>query len=207
MKEISKKTKQSLATYILVIAFYAVCEIWLKTGNMSSLMEGLLVPLCYYMILAVSLNIVVGISGELSLGHAGFMSVGAFSGIVAAMSFQASIPSEPVRLVIALCVGAACAECTAVITQGGFDLRAVVDFELLSAKRLEFMQLESVADTEAEEYESRPSVTVIRAAQGDTLWSLGKKYHSTPALITSLNGLEEGDALAGRVLLIPYAGK
>ena len=104
-------------------------------------------------------------------------------------------------------VGAACAECTAVITQGGFDLRAVVDFELLSAKRLEFMQLESVADTEAEENESRPSVTVIRAAQGDTLWSLGKKYHSTPALITSLNGLEEGDALAGRVLLIPYAGK
>ena len=35
--------------------------------------------------MAVSLNLTVGISGELSLGHAGFMSVGAFSGIVMAM--------------------------------------------------------------------------------------------------------------------------
>ena len=37
-------------------------------------------PICAYVILAVSLNLTVGILGELSLGHAGFMSVGAFSG-------------------------------------------------------------------------------------------------------------------------------
>ncbi len=42
-------------------------------------MEGLLVPLCVYVILAVSLNLTVGILGELSLGHAGFMCVGAFA--------------------------------------------------------------------------------------------------------------------------------
>ena len=33
----------------------------------------------YYVILAVSLNLTVGILGELSLGHAGFMCVGAFT--------------------------------------------------------------------------------------------------------------------------------
>ena len=43
--------------------------------------------------MAVSLNLTVGILGELSLGHAGFMSVGAFSGVIAAMSLQDAIPS------------------------------------------------------------------------------------------------------------------
>ncbi|CBK78015.1 amino acid/amide ABC transporter membrane protein 2, HAAT family (TC 3.A.1.4.-) [[Clostridium] cf. saccharolyticum K10] len=47
---------------------------------MTSLLKGILVPLCTYVILAVSLNLTVGILGELSLGHAGFMCVGAFSG-------------------------------------------------------------------------------------------------------------------------------
>ncbi len=47
---------------------------------MTSLLKGLLVPLCIYVILAVSLNLTVGILGELSLGHAGFMCVGAFTG-------------------------------------------------------------------------------------------------------------------------------
>ena len=42
-------------------------------------MKGLFVPLCTYAILAVSLNLTVGILGELSLGHAGFMCIGAFS--------------------------------------------------------------------------------------------------------------------------------
>lgn len=39
---------------------------------MSSLMQGLLVPLCIYSIVATGLNLCVGYLGELSLGHAGF---------------------------------------------------------------------------------------------------------------------------------------
>ena len=42
----------------------------------------MLIPVCCWIVMAVSLNLVVGISGELSLGHAGFMSVGAFTGAV-----------------------------------------------------------------------------------------------------------------------------
>ena len=42
----------------------------------------MLVPICAYVVMAISLNLTVGILGELSLGHAGFMSVGAFAGIV-----------------------------------------------------------------------------------------------------------------------------
>lgn len=80
MKKIT--SNKDWITYAIVIAFYIVFEILSLTGNISSLMEGLLVPLCYYVIVGLALNLVVGISGELSLGHAGFMCVGAFASAV-----------------------------------------------------------------------------------------------------------------------------
>lgn len=104
----SKKLRSNLITFGLVIAFYAVMEILLMTGNMSSLMKGLLVPLCYYMILAASLNLVVGISGELSLGHAGFMCIGAFSSAIFARCVGDSMPGMA-ELIISVFIGAACA--------------------------------------------------------------------------------------------------
>ena len=46
-------------------------------------------------------------------------------------------------------------------------------------------------------------MTVVRAAAGDTLWALGKKYHSTPELIAAVNSLGDGAPAEGSVLLIP----
>lgn len=88
----------------------------LNAGDMlSSSLQGQLVPICAYIVMALSLNLVVGISGELSLGHAGFMSVGAFSGVVTAMSLQDAIPNGAVRLVVAMIVGAVLAGIAGVI--------------------------------------------------------------------------------------------
>ena len=81
-KAMSKQMKNNLITYGLVIAAYIVVEVLMRAGMVSSLIKGLLVPLCIYVILAVSLNLTVGILGELSLGHAGFMCVGAFAGAI-----------------------------------------------------------------------------------------------------------------------------
>lgn len=75
---------------------------------MSSLMKGLLVPFCIYVIMAVSLNLTVGILGELSLGHAGFMCVGAFSGALFSKCMKGAI-DPTVSLVIAVIIGAAVA--------------------------------------------------------------------------------------------------
>jgi len=55
--------------------------------------------------MAISLNLTVGVLGELSLGHAGFMSVGAFSGVIVAISLQNVVSSEPLRLALAILVG------------------------------------------------------------------------------------------------------
>ncbi len=93
-------------TYGIVILAYIICQTMSSTKFLSSSMRGMLVPICAYMVMAVSLNLVVGISGELSLGHAGFMSVGAFSGVATAILLQKVLPFAPVRLAIAMIVAA-----------------------------------------------------------------------------------------------------
>lgn len=107
-----KKNKiliQNSITYAIVIGCWVLMQILSMTGNMTSLLRGLLVPLCTYVILAVSLNLTVGILGELSLGHAGFMCVGAFSGAFFTKSMESVIPSVGMRFAIALLIGAAVA--------------------------------------------------------------------------------------------------
>ena len=83
----SKKTfRKNLITYAMVIVAFIICQLAVEGTidgfKMSRSLKGQLVPICVYIVMAVSLNLTVGISGELSRGHAGFMSVGAFSGIV-----------------------------------------------------------------------------------------------------------------------------
>lgn len=107
--KMNKVTKNNMITYGIVLAAYVLVQILINTGNLSSLMQGLLVPLCAYVILAVSLNLVVGISGELSLGHAGFMCVGAFASAFFSKCTQASITNSGIRFFLALLIGAAVA--------------------------------------------------------------------------------------------------
>ena len=100
---------QNGITYAIVIACWILVQILTATGNMTSLLKGLLVPLCIYVILAVSLNLTVGILGELSLGHAGFMCVGAFTGAFFTKCMENVIPSVGMRFFLALIIGAAVA--------------------------------------------------------------------------------------------------
>lgn len=107
-----KKNKvfiQNSITYGIVIVSWIVMQLLINAGKVSSLMKGLLVPLCVYVILAVSLNLTVGILGELSLGHAGFMCVGAFAGAFFTKCMEASIPDVNVRFFIAILIGAVAA--------------------------------------------------------------------------------------------------
>ena len=107
--KINKTAKSNFITYGIVIAAFIIVQILVSAGQVSSLMKGLLVPLCTYAILAVSLNLVVGILGELSLGHAGFMCVGAFSSAFFSKCMVEVIPVAGVRFFLALLVGAAVA--------------------------------------------------------------------------------------------------
>ena len=91
----------------MVILAFVIVQTMSSTGHLSNLLTGLLVPLCVYTIAAVSLNLVVGFSGELSLGHAGFMCVGAYSSALFS-NVASDMPSVP-RFIIAVLIGAAVA--------------------------------------------------------------------------------------------------
>ena len=105
-KNMKTITKVDFATYLGVILAFIVVSICQAQGLVSRSLGGMLVPICCYVCMSISLNLTVGILGELSLGHAGFMSVGAFSGIIAAMSLQSAVPNDLVRMIVALVVGA-----------------------------------------------------------------------------------------------------
>lgn len=80
--KMTKTFREKLITFVMIIGLYIIVNILQSTGMLSSLLKGLLVQFCTYSIIAVALNLVVGISGELSLGHAGFMCIGAFASAV-----------------------------------------------------------------------------------------------------------------------------
>lgn len=105
-KKLSKKTRRAFINYGIIICFFLIFQVLSSTGHLGSSLKGQLIPICSYIIMALSLNLVVGISGELSLGHAGFMSVGAFSGVVVAQSLAPNIPNGLIRLILALVIGA-----------------------------------------------------------------------------------------------------
>ena len=94
------------ASFTLVIAAYILLEILRGSGNLSSLFTSLLVPVTCYIVAAIGLNMNVGISGELNLGQAGFMSVGAFTAVCISGRLAASVPAAPLRLIASMAGGA-----------------------------------------------------------------------------------------------------
>ena len=107
MKAKRSKLIYNLVTFGVVIAAFVIMTIMINNKTISRSLKGQLIPICSWIMMAVSLNLVVGISGELSLGHAGFMSLGAFTGIVVSgwllNGFQMEDPT--LRLVLALVAG------------------------------------------------------------------------------------------------------
>lgn len=105
LKRLNKFTLTNIQSYGIVILAFLVLFPLQKAGMLGNQISGLLVPTCTYVVMAISLSLTVGFLGELSLGHAGFMSVGAFSGVVCAACLQGTVASEPLRLLIAVIVG------------------------------------------------------------------------------------------------------
>lgn len=101
----NKARSRNLFTFALVTVAFIVMQVLSSMGMLSSSMKGHLIPICTYIVLAVSLNLVVGVSGELSLGHAGFMGVGAFTGIVIASAFSGMVENDTLRLLLAMLAG------------------------------------------------------------------------------------------------------
>ena len=105
-RRLRKATVNSFINYAIVIVAFIILQILLGQDMISNSIQSMLVPVCCYIVMAVSLNLTVGILGELSLGHAGFMSLGAFSGIIVSTALKDVVAAEPLRLLLAILVGA-----------------------------------------------------------------------------------------------------
>lgn len=105
-KIFDKRHRSRTITYLIVIFAYIILELLLNTGGISSRFKSLLVPTTCYIVVAIALNMVVGISGELSLGHAGFMCVGAFTAVCVSGVISNAITSDILVLFISIIAGA-----------------------------------------------------------------------------------------------------
>lgn len=102
--------------YIVIGIVTAVfSSISLAGGVLSNSVLFLLEKMAISILLAVSLSLVVGFLGELSLGHAGFMCVGAYIGGKLACIIEPSVGNSPINLIICLIVGGSVAAICGVI--------------------------------------------------------------------------------------------
>ena len=101
----NKNFRTNLITYATVTVAFIVMQLLSSMGILSSSIKGQLVPICAYIVLAVSLNLLVGVCGELSLGHAGFMGIGAFTGMIIASLMTANVSNKTICLIVAMIVG------------------------------------------------------------------------------------------------------
>lgn len=98
----TKKINNFIINIILIVVSYAAISVIINSGMLSRQMTSLIIPIGVNIILAVSLNLLTGFLGELTLGHAGFMSLGAYTG--ALITVDTELPAV-IGLPLALIAG------------------------------------------------------------------------------------------------------
>ncbi|WP_418749894.1 branched-chain amino acid ABC transporter permease [Frisingicoccus sp.] len=97
-----KIDKKMIINVVAAVAAYIVVMILINGGILGRQAMSIIIPCCINVILAVSLCLLVGFLGELTLGHAGFMSIGAYAG---ALTTNALNFPPMIELIIGLLVG------------------------------------------------------------------------------------------------------
>ena len=104
--------RKNILTAAFAVALYGLIFLLVQTGTLSRHFQSLLVPVGINVILAVSLNLTVGFLGELTLGHAGFMSVGAYAGCL--FTLNSTLPMA-IKFPLGMLIGGLCAAVFGVI--------------------------------------------------------------------------------------------
>jgi len=92
----------SLLNFVGIALVFTLIKALLGPSGGNRATEALLIQACYNIIMAVSLNLVTGVLGELTLGHAGFMAVGAYVSTILTMQV---VTDSPAFFMVALVLG------------------------------------------------------------------------------------------------------
>lgn len=101
----SKRAVSILTKVGVLVAVYAIVQALIMAGVIDAYIQATMVTIGVNIILAVSLNLVVGFTGQFSLGHAGFMAVGAYSTALITMTFP-SVAGFVAGLVVGMVLAA-----------------------------------------------------------------------------------------------------
>ncbi|HZK42871.1 MAG TPA: branched-chain amino acid ABC transporter permease [Syntrophomonadaceae bacterium] len=82
MKIFNNKISQFIMRVLVLVLIFTIVQYLIASGSVSRFYEISLTSMCINVILAVSLSLINGFTGQLSLGHAGFMAVGAYVSVV-----------------------------------------------------------------------------------------------------------------------------
>ncbi|SDG78614.1 branched-chain amino acid ABC transporter permease [Desulfosporosinus hippei] len=94
--------RQSVLTLVGVLLVYAIVQGSIFMDILPPFVALTLIQVCIFIILATSLNLINGITGQFSIGHAGFMAIGAYVAAIVVVKFHGP-------LLLALIAGAAAA--------------------------------------------------------------------------------------------------
>ncbi len=107
-----KMPKEKLISYLInlvgiVVLFLLFVALFQSgvLGSRTNYVKGIFTTACYTIVLVASLNLLVGILGEFSLGHAGFMSVGAYASAIFTNALAGKGLSDLALFVLALIIG------------------------------------------------------------------------------------------------------
>jgi branched-chain amino acid transport system permease protein len=92
-----RKQKKNIISMGLILALYLILNTMLETGIINRYYGGIIQLSCINIILALSLNLITGFTGQLSLGHAGFMSIGAYTSAV--LTAKLDVPFLPALII------------------------------------------------------------------------------------------------------------
>ena len=84
--------KNDLKMLVFALVIYGIIMGLTSAGMLSAFWQLNLIFAGINIILAASLNLINGYTGQFSLGHAGFMAVGAYVGVVLTTNFQMAFP-------------------------------------------------------------------------------------------------------------------
>lgn len=96
-------TKKNILILVAILLTFGIVQGLISTGIINSFYEITIATICINIILAVSLNLVTGFTGQFSLGHAGFMSIGAYVCAIINMHMNSTVGFLVGTLAGALC--------------------------------------------------------------------------------------------------------
>jgi len=106
----SSKYYKKLVNLLVLLVIYGIVQLLISIGILGDYYQVTLAMICINIILAVSLNLVTGFTGQFSLGHAGFMAIGAYTCAIITKSYD-----SPVAFIIGIFAAAVLAAIVGVL--------------------------------------------------------------------------------------------